>query len=496
MEKETEKTPYTSESDQTDGELIAQLPTNLNKADEKTAPVTSNGIINDTTHRHVAGAATKTDRGEPIATEGAASGDGGGSSSGAAATATASSAADTVPDGGLLAWLQVVGSVAILVNTWGVINTFGVFQAYYETELLKDHSSSDISWIGSMQAALLFVIGVFAGPLYDAGYFRHLLITGLFFIVLGQFMTSLCTAYWQVMLAQGVAMGIGMGLTFLPSAAILSQYFLRHRALALGLSSVGSPVAGVVFPILFERVERRAGFGWATRAIAFILLGMSAIPIACMRTRLPPAARRRSLIDQSALRDVPYLLYVVGGVFAFLTLYVTFFYITLFGTSRHIASDRFAPYLVTLLNAGSVLGRIIPNALADRYGSMNLMIVCISVCAILAFGWLGIRNLAGAVVYVLLYGIFSGGVVSLMPSVIVGLSPDMGRVGARMGMGFLVMGIAVLVGTPIAGAILGSEENPDWLGTRLYSAFGLLGATALFCTSRILVFRRKGGWKA
>ncbi|KAL2157028.1 hypothetical protein VTH06DRAFT_7950 [Thermothelomyces fergusii] len=402
MEKETEKIAYISESDQTDGEVMAKS----SKADEKTTATASNGIAG-ATRPHVAGAAAKTDGGEAGAAESAASGGGSGVRDAAVADAAAGPTADTVPDGGLVAWLQV---------------------AYYETELLADRSSSDISWIGSTQSALLFVVGVFAGPLYDAGYFRHLLIAGLSLIVLGQFMTSLCTAYWQVMLAQGVAMGIGMGMTFLPSAAILSQYFLRHRALALGLSSVGSPVA--------------------------------------------------------------------GGVFAFLTLYVTFFYITLFATSRRVASDRFAPYLVTLLNAGSIPGRIIPNALADRYGSMNLMIACSSACAVLAFGWLGIRDLGGAVAYALLYGVFSGGVVSLMPSVIVGLSPDMGRVGARMGMGFLVMGIAILVGTPIAGAILGSEENPEWLGTRLYSAFGLLVATALFCTSRILVFRRKGGCRA
>ncbi|KAL2142700.1 hypothetical protein VTI28DRAFT_788 [Corynascus sepedonium] len=475
MGQDTEKIAYISESDQTDGEPTVHSPAN-DLADEKTA-ATPDETISSAIHA-VAPAGTKPE--ERAAETGA----------------TPASPADSVPDGGLMAWLQVVGSAAILVNTWGMINTFGVFQAYYEAELLRTHSSSDISWIGSTQSALLFLVGVVAGPLYDAGYFRHLLIVGLFLIVLGQFMTSLCTAYWQVMLAQGIAMGIGMGLTFLPSAAILGQYFSRHRALALGLSSVGSPIAGSVFPILFSRLQPRVGFGWATRAIAFILLGVSVIPIACMRTRVPPAARRRSLIDRSALRDAPYLLFVVGGVFAFLTLYVTFFYITLFATSRHVASDSFAPYLVTLLNAGSILGRIIPNALADRYGSMNLITVCIFVSAVLVFGWLGIRDLGGAVVYALLYGAFSGGVVSLTPSVIVGLSPDMGRVGARMGMSFVVMGIAILVGTPIAGAILGSEEHPQWLGTQLYSAFGLLLATACFCVSRFLLYRRKRNWKA
>jgi MFS family permease len=97
---------------------------------------------------------------------------------------------------------------------------------------------------------------------------------------------------------------------------------------------------------------------------------------------------------------------------------------------------------------------------------------------------------------VLLYGAFSGGVVSLTPSVIVGLSPDMGRVGTRMGMSFIISGLAILVGTPIAGAILGTEEDPEWLGTILYAAFGLLVATLFFLMARFLLYKRKGGLKA
>ncbi|KAH6650553.1 major facilitator superfamily domain-containing protein [Chaetomium tenue] len=468
MEKDTEKTAYISESDRTEVDPSIRMPDDM--PDEK-SPVTA----------------------PPIAAAAAVAAVG--------ADVIASPAnqqpptPDQVPDGGLTAWLQVVGSAAILVNTWGVINTFGVFQAYYEADLLRDHSSSDISWIGSTQASLLFLVGVVAGPLYDAGYFRHLLLVGLFLIVLGQFMTSLCTAYWQVMLAQGVAMGIGMGLTFLPSAAIMGQYFSRHRALALGIASAGSPVAGVIFPIVFTRLQPQVGFGWATRTIAFILLAMSAIPIVFMRTRVPPSGKR-SLIDRSAFRDVPYILFVVAGLFAFLTLYVTFFYLTLFAKSRNVVSDDFAPYLVTLLNTGSIFGRLIPNALADRYGSLNVLIVCIVASAVLAFGWLGIHDIGGSVVYALLYGAFSGAVVSLTPSVIVGLAPDMGRLGARMGLSFVISGIAILIGTPIAGAILGSNDNSQWLGTILYSAFGLIVATAFYCASRFAVYRRKGGWKA
>lgn len=52
-----------------------------------------------------------------------------------------------VPNGGTQAWLQVLGSWILFLNTWGTLNTFGVFQTYYESGMLFNASSSDISWV-------------------------------------------------------------------------------------------------------------------------------------------------------------------------------------------------------------------------------------------------------------------------------------------------------------------------------------------------------------
>ncbi|KAL1857471.1 hypothetical protein Daus18300_010336 [Diaporthe australafricana] len=399
---------------------------------------------------------------------------------------------DPIPDGGTEAWLQVLGSWVVLVATWGLVNTFGVFQAYYETTLLTSSSSSSISWIGSLQACLLQLVGVVAGPLYDAGYFRHLLISGLILIVFGQFMISLGTEYWHFLLAQGVCVGVGMGFIMLPSTAILSQYFTAKRAFAIGIASTGSPLAGIVFPVIFSRLVSRIGFGWATRVIAFILLGLSVIPIVFMKTRVPPSGRARALVDTSALRDEVFVLFMVASFFMFLCLYTAFFCIQLFCELHRLSSLDFAPYTVTLLNVGSVFGRILPNYLADKVGSVNVIIVCAAVSAILLYGWLGIHNLAGLIVFALLYGMFSGGVVSVLPSAILTMSPDMSRVGTRMGMTFTLAGISVLVGTPIAGAILGEYSDSEWMGVIGYSAAGLTLGTMLYLASRVALYRRNG----
>jgi MFS family permease len=120
------------------------------------------------------------------------------------------------------------------------VNTFGAYQTYYQSGILSSSSPSDISWIGSVQAFLLMLVGALTGPIYDAGYFRALLSVGSFAVVFGFMMLSLCSTYWQVILAQGICVGLGAGCLFVPSVAILSTYFSTRIATAMGLAAAGS----------------------------------------------------------------------------------------------------------------------------------------------------------------------------------------------------------------------------------------------------------------
>lgn len=122
------------------------------------------------------------------------------------------------------------------------MNTWGVFQTFYQTELLQNESASDIAWIGSIQAFLLLFVGALTGPLYDYGYFRHLLASGAILMVLGMMMLSLCTEYWQIILAQGVVVGLGGGCLFVPSVAILPTYFTTRMAFSIGVAGSGSGI--------------------------------------------------------------------------------------------------------------------------------------------------------------------------------------------------------------------------------------------------------------
>ena len=62
-------------------------------------------------------------------------------------------------------------------------------------------------------------------------------------------MTSICSEYWQFILAQGIVVETGNVLLFLPSIAIVPQYFSRNKALASGIVAAGSSI-GTFWKIL------------------------------------------------------------------------------------------------------------------------------------------------------------------------------------------------------------------------------------------------------
>jgi MCP family monocarboxylic acid transporter-like MFS transporter 10 len=129
----------------------------------------------------------------------------------------------------------------------------GIFQLYYQTTLLPHQSASSLAWITTLQVFLMFVLGPPVGLLIDAIGPRRILIPFSILCVFSVFMLSLCTTYWQVILAQGVAFGIGTAGVSLPALVLTSQWFSTKRGLATGIVSAGSS-AGTVIPSPFSQL--------------------------------------------------------------------------------------------------------------------------------------------------------------------------------------------------------------------------------------------------
>lgn len=87
---------------------------------------------------------------------------------------------------------------------------------------MPDIAPSTISWIGSLQIWLTMMVGLISGRLLDAGYFVPTFLVGAVLEVTGVFLMSLSTQYWQLMLTQGLLTGLGGGIFFTPSLALVT----------------------------------------------------------------------------------------------------------------------------------------------------------------------------------------------------------------------------------------------------------------------------------
>jgi MFS family permease len=363
------------------------------------------------------------------------------------------------------------------------VNAFGVFQTYYGTNLLQDQSPSNISWIGSIQAFLLLIVGVITGPAYDAGYFRTLIILGGFLIPFGFMMTSLCSQYWQIMLAQALCIGVGNGCLFIPSVAILPQYFSKRKALVNGIAASGSGLGGVIYPIVFRELYPRIGFSWATRVLGFMSLFASLLSIAVMRVRVMPK-QKRALLELSAFKEAPYAIFCVALFFGFIGFYDPIYYIQPYAINSGITDENLGFYLLPILNAASIAGRILPNFLTDKVGPFNILVPASLICGVLAICWIGIKNLPGVIVFAILYGFSSGTFVSLPPVALVSLTPNMRTLGTRMGQAFFVSSLGLLIGSPVAGEIL--HRTGGYLGLQLFSGLTLILTGILLIWTRFV----------
>lgn len=79
--------------------------------------------------------------------------------------------------------------------------------------------------------------------------------------------TSLAHTFAEIFLAQGIAVGLGLGILYVPAVSCVMQWFKTKRATANGILASGSSVGAMVFPIILNYlgVKGVVSFAWAVR---------------------------------------------------------------------------------------------------------------------------------------------------------------------------------------------------------------------------------------
>ncbi|RPA75383.1 major facilitator superfamily protein [Ascobolus immersus RN42] len=407
-------------------------------------------------------------------------------------SSSASSESDLAapPDGGY-GWV-VVGACATLNGfTWGVNASYGVYLAHYlQSDQFPEATPTDYAFIGGLNFSIAMLVAPLVTPTAREIGPRKTMFIGVAIQTLGWILASFCKRIWQLYLTQGILIGLGLGFIFIPSIAVMSQWFSKKRSLANGISAAGSGLGGLIWSFLTRAVIDKLGIEWTLRITGIVVCVVNCIATSLMRHRNHLIKPTQNGFDWRLLIRFDMML-LLSWAFILNFGYVTILfsipdYCTSVGMTKSQASTALA-----ILNLGTALGRPLIGVISDRLGRFEVAEVCTMLVAALSLAmWIPANGFAVTLVYCLLIGAVLGIFwVSVAPLSIevVGLK----ELPSALSLSWLAIVLPCTFGEVIALHIRRPENQHPYLYAQLFAALSYLVAGVFLDLLRRVVRKRQ-----
>ncbi|MFQ5683786.1 MAG: MFS transporter [Candidatus Binatia bacterium] len=308
------------------------------------------------------------------------------------------------------------GSVILtlcFVNLLIVRGTAASFSVFY-VALLEEYGWSHGS--GASIASVSFLVYALASPVIGLTFDRlgpRLLIpfAGLL-MGTGLFLASRSNALWELYLSYGVVTALGQaGLGFVSHNALISHWFVRRRATAIGIATMGQGVGAILLVPLTQALISRMGWRPAFMILATLLF-VTVVPANALFQRGRPeelgqlpdgrmvpntnAKRsRRSVIPKthewtlrSAITSIPFWTIAVGqfglGIGLFMVFTHMVAHLVSLGYDKLLAAFVFGVMGLTRTGGSALWGYISDHIGRDKAFGISTVII-----------WIGLAGLIG-----------------------------------------------------------------------------------------------------
>lgn len=167
-------------------------------------------------------------------------------------------------------WYIVAASLFIIILDGLLLYSFGVFLPYINDEFgLSRAEGSSLFAFRSLILAPGFII---AGRLIDKYDPRIVIFCGGSIAALGMILSGFATNMWQLILFYSVFVGIGDTVLYITCVAVISRWFTKRRALAIGIITTGVPLSGLITNPLTASLINNFGYRYALFSLGGIML--------------------------------------------------------------------------------------------------------------------------------------------------------------------------------------------------------------------------------
>jgi MFS family permease len=283
-------------------------------------------------------------------------------------------------------WRVVVALFLVTSCIATAVSTFGVFLPVLAETF--GWSRGAVAVVLSINLVLGGVAAFPVGRIADRRGPRAVLATTVAVGAVGFALSARIDALWQLYIAYGVLVGIGMSSIYVLTAATVARWFETRRGLALAIVlsgfNLGWLTGGPLAAFLIGH------WGWRS---AWLVLGalVAAVGVpASLCVRYPRSAEPRPIAGvaaaarRSAFGDTRLWCFVSAWCFLGLVFMMVTVHSVSYARDRGLSLEQ-ASLALTAFGIGAVSGRLLAGLATDRFGAVPTMRVCLIIqCGALA----------------------------------------------------------------------------------------------------------------
>jgi len=379
-------------------------------------------------------------------------------------------------------WYVVFGSFTIMIISYGVRYSFGVFVKPMMAEF--NWPMTIIQLGSSINLVLYACTGVLTGWLLDRFAPRWIMIAGILATSAGLILASFIKTPLGLYLSYGVLVGAGSaGCGMVVTSVAIGKWFDRYRGLAIGISSMGIGVGTMLMAPLAGYIVKHYGWRNGFLTIGFLMLSVGIFISYVFMGKLEPGqlglmpdgdipvedAKRGAHVGKlegnadlrSVLQTIRFWILVFCNVFAVMTVMMTFNLQIVYAIHNGI-NELEAAAAIGIIGISGSCGKFFFGWFSDRVG--NAKYAASMGFAIMAMGMLVLlkaSTVATLYGYALIFGFGYGSLAPVMPYMV---SEQFGRqaLGAAYGiLVFFATGLGGSVGPLLGGYIFDRTNSYD-----------------------------------
>lgn len=340
------------------------------------------------------------------------------------------------PDKGFWAWTSALCVMSINTFSWGANSVFGVYLNYYvSTNYFPNASMEQYVMIGGLTLGLSFMTCTITNTLCRRYYYKYVMSVGTAITFLSYWLASISHNVIQLIMFQGFLMSIGFALVAGSSFLILPTWFLKKRSIAQGISSAGGGLGGIIFSRPVDQIIKKylddpkykndqnkalkLGMSWALRMQSLVCGFMLVLSIILVRTFRPlkdPKAREKNLLaDLSSfllrfdlIKEKSLICVILWNMIYGLAYTILLFSLSSYASTIGLSYSQ-GSNVTTIQSVAQTVGRPVLGLISDKYGRINITVICTLLIAIFVFFfWIFITTYGELIAFAFITGFLLG----------------------------------------------------------------------------------------